>query len=72
MGISFKLDAWIPGEVLAIRGIVKVQLVDGVFGDLHVQDSAARSAYLGKKILVRIIMLNRNRRELALCPESGL
>lgn len=54
--------------MIAVDERLKVRLDSGVVGDLVLPDEASMSDYLGMTIPVRIIMLNRKKRDLVVCP----
>jgi len=61
-------DALISGDVIAVDGRLKVRLDGGVVGDLALPDEASMTDYLGVTLPVRIIMLNRKKRDLVVYP----
>ena len=61
-------DALISGAVFVVDGRLKVRLDGGLVGDLARPEEESMSDYLGMTIPVRIIMLNRKKRDLVLYP----
>lgn len=61
-------DATIAGEVFEVAGRLKVRLDGGVVGDLALPDDAPLADFAGATVSVRIIQLNRRRRDLVLYP----
>jgi len=61
-------DARLSGDVHTADGHLKVHLEAGIVGDLSLPPDASPTDYLGKTIPVRIIMLNRKKRDLVLHP----
>lgn len=63
-------DASIAGEVIEVEGQLKARLEGKILGDVALPDGASQSDYLGKTLPVRIIMLNRKKRDLVVYPSS--
>lgn len=61
-------DTPISGKVIAVDGSLKVRIDGSLVGDLALPDEASPTDYLGQTISVRIIMLNREKRDLVLYP----
>lgn len=61
-------DASLSSEVIAVDGTLKVRLEGGIIGDLMLPDDASKAHDVGTTLPVRIVMLNRKRRDLVVCP----